>query len=364
MSLQAIDVVGKADFDDHEKVVHVRDHASGLNAIIALHNTNLGPGLGGCRMYPYVSEEAACTDALRLSRGMSYKAALADLPLGGGKSVIIGNPKTDKTDALFEAMATAVNELGGRYIIAQDSGTSVADMQLMAQHTEHIAGGKLLNHADSKGDLLDPSPATALGVFKGLEAAAIFRFGGKNLSGLSVAIQGLGNVGFGLAQYLHAAGAELFVQDINAKQVSRAVNELGATELVGDQIYRHKVDVFAPCALGGVINDSSILQLNCQLIAGAANNQLVRAEHGRQLAASDILYVPDYVLNAGGIICIHHARIGSTVAESNKHVANIGDTVMELLQRSKYSAVRPERIADRMAEERFKRYSPGVDEVA
>lgn len=364
MSLQTLDVIGKADFDGHEKVVRVSDKVSNLRAIIALHNTNLGPGLGGCRMYPYASEDAACTDALRLSRGMSYKAAMADLPLGGGKSVIMGDPKRDKTEALFEAMANAVNELGGRYIIAQDSGTSVADMQLMAKHTEHIAGGDLISHADNAGDSLDPSPATALGVFKGLEAAAKFRFGGKSLSGLSVAIQGLGNVGFGLACYLHESGAELFVQDINARQVQRAVAELGATELVGDQIYRHKVDVFAPCALGGVINDSSILQLNCQLIAGAANNQLVRADHGRQLAASDILYVPDYVLNAGGIICIHHARIGSTVAESNEHVANIGDTVMELLQRSKYSAVRPERIADRMAEERFKRNSSSVDEVA
>lgn len=364
MRLQTLEVVSKADFDGHEKVVRVADAASGLHAIIALHNTNLGPGLGGCRMYPYVNEEAACTDALRLSRGMSYKAAMADLPLGGGKSVILGDPKSDKTDALFEAMADAVNELGGRYIIAQDSGTSVADMQLMAKYTEHIAGGDLLSHADNAGSSLDPSPATALGVFKGLEAAAKFRFGGKSVSGLSVAIQGLGNVGFGLARHLYEAGAELFVQDINAKHVRRAVSELGATELVGDQIYRHKVDVFAPCALGGVINDSTILQLNCQLIAGAANNQLVRADHGLHLAASDILYVPDYVLNAGGIICIHHARIGSTMAESNEHVANIGDTVMELLQRSKYSAVRPERIADRMAEERFKRRSPDVDEVA
>ncbi|MFK7732567.1 MAG: Glu/Leu/Phe/Val dehydrogenase [Pseudomonadales bacterium] len=364
MSLQSLDVVGKADFDEHEKVVRVTDQASGLRAIIALHNTNLGPGLGGCRMYPYASEEQACTDALRLSRGMTYKAAMADLPLGGGKSVIIGDPKRDKTDALFEAMATAVNELGGRYIIAQDSGTTVADMQLMAEHTEHIAGGRMPSHAGNAGGSLDPSPATALGVFKGLEAAAKFRFGGRTISGLSVSIQGLGNVGFDLAKYLHEAGVELFVQDINAKNVRRAVDELGATELVGDQIYRHKVDVFAPCALGGVINDSSIVQLNCQLIAGAANNQLVRADHGRQLAASDILYVPDYVLNAGGIIAIHHARVGSSKDESNDHVANIGDTVMELLQRSKYSAVRPERIADRMAEERFKPNSSDVDEVA
>ncbi len=364
MKLQAIDVRAKADFDGHEKVVRVVDQDSGLRAIIALHNTNLGPGLGGCRMYPYASEEAAIIDALRLSRGMSYKAAMAGLPLGGGKSVIMGDPKRDKTPDLFTAMANAVNELGGLYIIAQDSGTSMEDMDLMAEHTEHIAGGKQLRHTDSKNESLDPSPATALGVFKGLEAAVKFRFGGRTLSGLRVAIQGLGNVGFGLARHLHKAGAVIFVQDINATQVRRAVQELRATELVGDQIYRHKVDVFAPCALGGVINDASIVQLNCQLIAGAANNQLLTADHGRQLAASDILYVPDYVLNAGGIICIHHARVGSSIAESNQHVANIGDTVMELLQRSKYSAVRPERIADRMAEERFKRESPDVDEVA
>ena len=364
MSLHSIDASNRTDFDQHENIVRVKDKDSGLHAIIALHNTNLGPGLGGCRMYPYASEDAALTDAMRLSRGMTYKAAMAGLPLGGGKSVILGDPKKDKTEALFTAMANAVNELGGRYIIAQDSGTSVADMQSMARHTEYIAGGNTVSGSDGKEKQLDPSPATALGVFKGLEAAVNFRFGGQSLSGVKVAIQGLGNVGFGLAQHLHGAGAELYVQDINSKQVRRAVDELGATELVGDQILRHKVEVFAPCALGGVINDSSVAQLNCQVIAGAANNQLVRAKHGQQLAASDVLYVPDYVLNAGGIICIHHARTGVSEADSMAHVMQIGDTVMELLQRSKFSAVRPERIADRMAEERFRKGDDAVDAVA
>ncbi len=339
-----------SNFDAHEKVVFVNDAATGLQAIIALHNTRLGPGLGGCRIYPYASVDAALTDALRLSRGMSYKSALAGLPLGGGKSVIIGDPQTVKSERLLAAMARAVNDLGGAYIIAQDSGTTVEDMQTMAQHTVHCAGGKSVR--TPAGEVaLDPSPYTALGVYKGLEAAVQFRFGRRSLSGLSVAIQGLGNVGYGLAEYLHAAGARLFVQDINAANVQRAVAKLGASELVGDQIFRHKADVFAPCALGGVLNDHSVDQLNCAIVAGAANNQLVTPAHGHKLAERDILYVPDYLLNAGGIIAIHHARAGDS--DLKQPVERIGDTTMELLQRAKYAAERPETIADRMAEERF-----------
>lgn len=359
-----MNLFNKADFDNHERVVFVNDAKSGLRAIIAIHNTKLGPAMGGCRMYPYASDDAALTDALRLSRGMSYKSAMAGLPLGGGKSVIIGDPKADKTNDLLRAMANAVDDLGGNYVIAQDSGTSVADMRTMAQWTDFVAGGEQIEAQDSKLQQLDPSPSTAYGVFKGLEAAVKFRFDGRSLQGVRVAIQGLGNVGYGLAQHLHQAGAQLFVQDIVAANVQRAVKDFGASELVGDQIFRHPVDVFAPCALGGVINDETLDQLNCRIVAGAANNQLVTANHGIKLAERDILYVPDYVLNAGGIICIHHARMRQSLQQANEHVAQIADTVMELLQRAKYSAERPESIADRMAEERLQRPAKDISAVA
>lgn len=350
-----------SNFDAHEKVLFVNDDSCGLRAIIAVHNTQLGPALGGCRVFPYESRGAALSDVLRLSRGMSFKSAMAGLPLGGGKSVIMAKPDIGNKAALLKAMAEAVRDLQGEYIIAQDSGTTTSDMRLMAETTRYVAGGARTRSASGEWLELDPSPSTAQGVFEGLKAAVAFHYGVTDLRGLRVAVQGLGNVGYALAKALHQAGAELFVQDINACNVERAVDEFGAHELVGEQIYRHKADVFAPCALGGVLGDKTIAQLNCSIVAGAANNQLQKPRHGLELAARSILYVPDYVLNAGGIIRLHHERQGNSAELAHAQVGAIGNTVRELLQRARHCAERPECVADRMAQERIRPQPKVVD---
>jgi leucine dehydrogenase len=341
------------EFDAHELVVSHYDAATGLKAIIAVHSTRLGKGLGGCRMWPYASDDEALTDVLRLSRGMTYKAALAGLPQGGGKSVIIGDPKRDKTPMMMRAMGRFVDRLGGQYVVAEDSGTSVADIRLMAEHTAHV-GGLADAHAAANGRTGDPSPATAYGVFVGIQSAVRFQYGRSDLKGLRVAIQGVGNVGFRLAQHLHAAGARLWVTDLHAPSVERCVQTLGATAVSMEEIFGLDVDVFAPCALGAVLNDQSLDQLRARVVAGAANNQLAASRHDQALAERGILYAPDYVINAGGIIDIHYEGPGYDAAVVEAHLQRIGKTLTQIFERARTEGRPTGEIADRMAERIFR----------
>ena len=346
-------VFSHPEFDGHELIAFRHDHETGLKAIIAVHNTRLGPALGGCRMWPYANEGEALTDVLRLSRGMTYKAALAGLPQGGGKSVILGDPRRDKADGLMRAMGRFVHSLSGRYIVAEDSGTSVADMRLMALETPHV-GGLAGEQAVASGRTGDPSPATAYGVFVGIRAAAVHRLKRDDLRGLRIAIQGLGNVGYRLAKHLHDAGAKLWVTDLYAPAVERCVREFGATAAPMESIHALEVDVFAPCALGAVLNDRSIGELKAAIVAGAANNQLARPAHDRVLLERGVLYCPDYVINAGGIIEIHHETVGYDKAKARAHLDRIGTTLTSIFERSATEKRPTGEIADRMAEEIFR----------
>lgn len=338
------------DFDRHEKIVFGQDRESGLRAIVAIHNTSLGPAVGGCRMWAYADEDAALADVLRLSRGMTYKSALAGLPFGGGKSVIIGDARRDKTPAMMTAMGRLIDSLGGRYIAAEDVGTTVADMDEMARVTRHVTGTSATSG--------NPSPYTAYGVFQGIRAAVrhALRPNDDDLGGISVAIQGLGAVGLDLARRLHAAGARLHVADINADAVARAVAEFGATSVDTHEIHAQDVDVFAPCALGGVIDDRTVGEVGAHIVAGSANNQLAEHRHGADLAARGILYAPDYVINAGGIIEIAHgpAFLGTRDETAlYAHLDRIHDTLLEIFGRARREGAATNVVADQMAEERF-----------
>ncbi len=349
-------VFGSRGFDDHEQVAFFSDPDSGLRAIIAIHNTNRGPALGGCRMWPYTSEDEAIRDVLRLSRGMTYKSAVSNLDLGGGKAVIIGNARTDKTPELLRAMGRAVDCLGGRYIVAEDVGTSVDDIRIIGEQTAHVAG--VLDKRTRAGGMRsgDPSPATAHGTFFGLRAAVKYKLGRDDLEGLRVAIQGVGNVGFRLARQLHEAGGRLWVSDIYEDQVKRAVDELGATAVGADDIFSQDVDVFAPCALGAAINDATLPHLRAKIVAGAANNQLSEDRHGKELMARGILYAPDYVINAGGIIDISYERGGSYDRDAAvAHMEGIYDTLLEIFERSAAEGLPTNLVADYVAEERFRK---------
>jgi leucine dehydrogenase len=339
-------VFDSVDFDNHDQVVFCNDAASGLKAIIAIHNTARGPAVGGCRMWPYRSEEEALTDVLRLSRGMTYKSAVARLPFGGGKAVVIGNPRTDKSERLFRALGVFVESLGGRYVVAEDVGTSPADMDLVRKETRHVAG--------IAGGSGDPSPATAFGVYQGLRAAVAHRLGRETLDGLSIAVQGLGHVGACLCRRLAADGARLFVSDIQTDAVRRAVAEFGATAVQPEAIYGQDVDVFAPCALGAVINDETVPRLKARVVGGAANNQLAEDRHGEALRRRGILYAPDYVINAGGIINILYEAPDYDQAKAFAHIAGIHDTLTEIFARAEAEGVPTNVAADRLAESRFK----------
>ncbi len=294
-------------FDNHEHVSFFSDPETGLKAIIAIHNTNLGPGLGGCRMWSYASDDEALTDVLRLSRGMTYKAALAGLKLGGGKSVIIGDARTQKTPELFEAMGRFVEKLGGDYIIAEDVGTSVEDMVSVSKHTSAVVGLPTKEGSDHASG--DPSPVTAWGVFLGIKASVSHRLKKESLEGVHVAVQGLGSVGMALCGYLHKAGAHLTVADIFEGNVEKAQQLFGADVVSPQEIYGVEADVFAPCALGGVINDETLDRFKVSVIAGAANNQLLEDKHGMMLHQRGILQAPDFVINAGGLINVYYERM-------------------------------------------------------
>ncbi|MGQ0587063.1 MAG: Glu/Leu/Phe/Val dehydrogenase dimerization domain-containing protein [Gammaproteobacteria bacterium] len=348
-------VLTHPEFDNHELVAYHHDPKTGLRAIIAVHSTALGKGLGGCRMWPYANEDEALTDVLRLSRGMTYKAALAGLPQGGGKSVILGDPRKDKTPEMMRAMGRFVDTLGGRYYVAEDSGTGVPDIKLMAEHTKYV-GGLTDAKAAAAGRSGDPSPATAYGTFAGIQACVKWRLRRTGLDGLKVAIQGLGNVGYRLAKHLHEAGAKLWVTDIHAPAVERCVKEFGATAVGMDEIFALPVDVFAPCALGAIINDRTLPQLKAPIVAGAANNQLAGKAHGQALADRGILYAPDYVINAGGIIEIFHEESGAYDEHKvREHLERIGRTLTAVFKRAQDEKRPTGEVADRMAEEVFRK---------
>ncbi len=343
-----MNVFDSPDFDHHEAVTFFDDVNTGLKAIIAIHSTALGPACGGTRMYPYVTTDAALTDALRLSKGMSYKNAIADLPLGGGKACIIGNPATDKSDAKFAAYAEAINTLGGRYVTAMDVGILPPDMPVIARGTKFIAG---YNQPGKAGG--DSGPATALGVFGGLKAAVKHRLGVDTTKGLRVAIQGLGKVGMGVAKRLHSEGAKLIVADTDMLAVKEAVEKLGAVAATPDQIVTVECDVLSPNALGAILNDQSIARLHARVVAGGANNQLARDHHGAMLRDRDILYAPDYVINGGGIIRVAAQIENWSDAEVERRVCAIADTLTAIFVRAARDGEPTNVIADRMAVERM-----------
>jgi leucine dehydrogenase len=345
-----MNVFDSPDFDHHESVSFFDDRKTGLKAIIAVHSTALGPACGGTRMYAYPSADAALTDVLRLSRGMSYKNAIADLPLGGGKAVILGDPAKDKTEARLLAYARAVNELGGKYVTAMDVGIVPKDMPVIARGTKYIAG---YDQPGKTGG--DSGPLTVLGVFVGLKAAVKHRLGVDTTKGLRVAIQGLGKVGMGLAERLHAEGATLFVADVNADLVKRALDKFGAAAVATDAIVTSECDVLSPNALGAILNDASIPRLHAKVVAGGANNQLARDPHGALLKDRGILYAPDYVINGGGIIRVAGQIYSWNDAEIERRVLAIADTLKAIFQRADAEDRPTNVIADRMAEERIAR---------
>jgi leucine dehydrogenase len=295
------------DFDQHDSLHYIQDADSGLKAIIAIHSTALGPAAGGCRRWQYASDDDALTDALRLSRGMSFKNAVAELPFGGGKAVILASDDAPKSPELFQAFGRAVTSLDGRYITAEDVGVNVEDMHEVQKETKFVSG--LPQSGDSAGG--DPSPWTALGVFLGIEAAARFKLGADSLKDLRIAVQGVGNVGIYLCRLLNDAGANILVADVNRTNLKRATDDLPVTEISPTQIVYADVDVLAPCALGNVLTSVTIPKLRASIIAGGANNQLATEDDGARVQDRGILYAPDYVINAGGIINVAHEYRGS-----------------------------------------------------
>jgi leucine dehydrogenase len=329
----------------HEQVVYCHDKASGYRGIIAIHDTTLGPALGGARFWHYASSHDALVDALRLSRGMTYKNAVAGLNLGGGKSVIIGDNRTLQREMLFRAHGRFVDSLGGRYVTAEDVGTSVEDMDFVHMETKYVTG------IGSKSG--DPSSVTARGVFRAIQASANSQWGGDDLAGRTVAVQGLGHVGYYLCRELHAAGARLIVTDIDAGRIQRVVSEFGATAVASDVIYGVAADIFAPCAMGGIINDDTLPQLKVQIVAGAANNQLLEDRHGDALADRGILYAPDYVANAGGVINVYSELTGWTRERSLRKADEIYNTVLSVFTLARETGIPTYRAADRVAEQRI-----------
>lgn len=333
-------------FDNHERVLFCRDEATGLNAIIAIHSTALGPAAGGCRLWNYPDDAAALHDVLRLSQGMSYKNAMAGLAFGGGKAVIIKTPEFKGTDALYERFGDFVEELGGDYITAEDVGMSVATMEVIHRHTQFVSG--LPPEGDHAGG--DPSPKTAFGVFKGIEAAVRFKMQKDDIQGLTVAVQGVGNVGYYLCRHLHEAGAKLIVADIDDNRVKRVCEEFGATAVGIDEILEVDADILAPCALGAILTETSIPKLKVSIIAGGANNQLDTRADGKRLRDADILYAPDYVINAGGIINVACEYFGDVdEAHVLDRVAEIGPRLTAIFEAAAESGQPTNEIADAKA---------------
>ncbi|SDN40174.1 branched-chain amino acid dehydrogenase [Alkalicoccus daliensis] len=333
---------------DYEQVVVCQDKESGLKAIIAIHDTTLGPALGGTRMWTYETEEAAFEDALRLAKGMTYKNAAAGLNLGGGKTVIIGDPKKDKNEAMFRAFGRFIQGLNGRYITAEDVGTTVEDMDLVYSETDYVTGV-----SPAFGSSGNPSPVTAYGVYVGMKAAAKEAFGTDSLEGKTVAVQGVGNVAYNMCRYLHEEGAKLVVTDINKDSVKKAVEEFGARAVDIDDIYDVDCDIYSPCALGATVNDETIPRLKAKVIAGAANNQLLENRHGDIIQDKGIVYAPDYVINSGGVINVADELLGYNRERAMKKVETIYDSIAKIMDISRRDQVPTYVAANRLAEERI-----------
>mgnify|MGYP000109017070 CR=1 FL=1 len=333
------------DFDNHEQVVFCSDEESGLKAIIAVHSTKLGAAVGGCRLWDYASDEEALTDVLRLSKGMTYKNALAGLSMGGGKSVIIGDAKSLKSEALFKAFGNALNGLNGRYLSAEDVNITTADIAIANTVTPYVTG--------TEGKSGNPAPFTALGTFLGIKASVKHKLNRDDLTGLTVAVQGLGSVGFALCEHLHKAGAKLIVTDISSESLDKAATTFGATVVGLDEIYHQEADIYAPCALGATINDETIDQIKAKIIAGCANNQLAESKHDQALVERGILYAPDYVINAGGIINVSFEN-DYCAEKSTKKVEEIYNTLLKIYTKADNDKRPTGIIADEMAQEIIK----------
>ena len=329
----------------HEQVSLWSDRDAGYRGIIAIHNTVLGPALGGTRMWHYVNDLEALIDVLRLSRGMTYKAAVAGLNLGGGKSVIINDPKATNREPIFRAHGRHVQSLGGRYITAEDVGTSPGDMEFIRQETDHVVG--------LAGRSGDPSPVTALGVYRGMKACAKVAYGTDSLAGKTVSVQGTGHVGYYLCKHLHEEGAKLVVSDIEDERVQCVVDEFRAVPVAPRDIYGAKADIFAPCALGAVINDDTLPVLKVDIIAGAANNQLEHERHGDLLHERGIIYAPDYAINAGGLINVNAEVEGWSLERSHQKAEEIYNTILLVLEMAADQGIPTYRAADRLAEQRI-----------
>lgn len=330
----------------HEQIMYWSDPEFGYRGIIAIHDTTLGPALGGTRFWTYDTDHDATVDALRLSRGMTYKAAITGLNLGGGKSVIWGDSKRTDREMIFRAHGRAVESLGGRYITAEDVGTSPDDMDYVAMETEHVVG--------LHGRSGDPSPVTAYGVYQGIKASAAHRYGDDSLKDRHVAVQGLGSVGYYLCEDLAAEGAKLTVTDIDQGAVSRVVEEFGATAVDVDAIYSVDADIFAPCALGAIVNDDTLGQFSFDIIAGGANNVLAKsAVHGPALTEKGILYAPDYVINAGGLVNVYGEIHEWDAARSKKKAGEIYQTLLRIYELAASERIGTHTAADRVAESRI-----------
>jgi leucine dehydrogenase len=343
-----MDLFGHLKAYDYGEVHFKFDKGSGLKAIVAIHDSRLGPALGGCRFLPYDSDEEAVIDALRLARGMTYKAALAGLAHGGGKSVLIRPKQHFDRVAMFRAFGRFVDDLGGHYITAEDSGTGLEDMEVIRTVTKNVTGVDT-----SHGGSGDPSPFTALGVRRGIEACVKFKLGRDSLSGVHVAVQGVGHVGYHLCNELHAAGAKISVADVDPLKSERAQREFKAEIVPLDRIFEIECDVVAPCALGSALNDTTIPRIKARVVAGAANNQLEQPRHGDDLQARGILYAPDYAINAGGLVNVAQEVVGYDAEKSRANTMKIYDTIWEIADRAQKTGAPTYRIADMMVEEKL-----------
>ncbi len=348
--LQKIDpVFGQLSFDNHEQIVFCNDKDTGLKAIIGIHNTILGPALGGTRMWKYANEWEALNDVLRLSRGMTYKSAISGLNLGGGKAVIIGDAKTDKTPEMITKFAQYINSLSGKYITAEDVGTTTGDMDLIRDVTPYVTG-----ISESRGGSGNPSPVTAYGVYMGMKAAAKFKFGSDKLQGKRIMVQGIGHVGETLVDLITKEGALVQITDINEARLQEIAAKYGAKIYNGADLYSADVDIYAPCALGATINDATIHKIKAQVIAGAANNQLANEKiHGQILKEKGIAYAPDFLINAGGIINVYGEIVGYGKEEAMKRTENIYNTTLEIFSFAEAQEVTTHQAALSIAENRI-----------
>jgi leucine dehydrogenase len=348
-TMQNADIFTQLSTHDHEQIVFCQDQSTGLKAIIAIHNTVLGPGLGGTRIWNYTNEAEAINDVMRLSRGMTYKAAISGLNLGGAKAVIIGDASNIKTEGLMRKFGRFVENLNGKYITAEDVNTTTKDMEYVHMETSHVVG-----LPESMGGGGDPSPVTAYGTYMGMKAAVKFAYGSDDLSGKKIAVQGIGKVGGHLLEHLKNEGAEIYITDINEETLKHYANTMGAKVVKGDEIYGLDVDVFAPCALGAVLNTENINKLKCKVVAGAANNQLADENvHGNMLIEKGIAYAPDFLINAGGLINVYQEHIGYNRETAYRKAQHIYDVTLEIFKKSEAEKIHTQRAAIEMAEARI-----------